>query len=285
MLYLFLSIICSVSVGIIFKTARCNIIRIPQIIFFNYIVALLLSYLFFDVQLPEDVAPLPWAVYIPLMLLLPSIFIFLAASIRNVGIVRTDAAQRLSLFIPILAAWLIFNEYFNTYKIIGLCLAFPALILILNKKADKQQGQWFYPVVVLLGFGIIDILFKQIALSSTAGYTTSLFIIFCGAIVVSFIIGVYEIAFKSKKFNAMNIAYGALVGIFNFGNILFYLMAHKAFSSNPSTVFAGMNLGVIIIGSLTGVLVFREKLSAVNYAGIFLAIAAIVFITLSQLYN
>jgi drug/metabolite transporter (DMT)-like permease len=33
------------------------------------------------------------------------------------GIVKTDAAQRLSLFIPLLAAWLIFNENFNLLKI------------------------------------------------------------------------------------------------------------------------------------------------------------------------
>jgi hypothetical protein len=35
--------------------------------------------------------------------------------------------------------------------------------------------------------------------------------------------------------------------MFNFGNILFYLKAHQDFSESPSTVFAGMNLGVIVI--------------------------------------
>jgi hypothetical protein len=43
---------------------------------------------------------------------------------------------------------------------------------------------------------------------------------------------------------------GGLVGAFNFGNILFYLKAHQAFADNPSTVFAAMNMGVIILGSL-----------------------------------
>lgn len=83
----------------------------------------------------------------------------------------------------------------------------------------------------------------------------------------------------------MNFAFGALVGIFNFGNILFYLLAHKEFSENPSTVFAGMNMGVIVLGSLTGILFFREKMSARNYLGIALALGAIVLITLSQLYK
>ena len=70
------------------------------------------------------------------------------------------------------------------------------------------------------------------------------------------------------------------MGIFNFGNILFYLKAHKAFVENPSTVFAGMNMGVIVTGSLVGIFVFREKLTLINYLGLFLALVAIILIVL-----
>jgi hypothetical protein len=41
-------------------------------------------------------------------------------------------------------------------------------------------------------------------------------------------------------------------------DILFYLKAHQDFSESPSTVFAGMNLGVIVIGSLVGVLILKK---------------------------
>ena len=36
-----------------------------------------------------------------------------------------------------------------------------------------------------------------------------------------------------------------------------------------------MNLGVIVLGTLTGALAFKEKISTVNQAGIVLALAAI----------
>jgi uncharacterized membrane protein len=75
-----------------------------------------------------------------------------------------------------------------------------------------------------------------------------------------------------------------LVGAFNFGNILFYLKAHQAFAENPSTVFAAMNMGVIILGSLLGILVFKEKMSKRNYVGLALALVSIVLIALSQIY-
>jgi multidrug transporter EmrE-like cation transporter len=64
--------------------------------------------------------------------------------------------------------------------------------------------------------------------------------------------------------------------------VLFYLKAHKAFAENPSTVFAGMNMGVIVLGSFVGLLFFKEKLSKINFVGLFLALIAIIFIVVSQ---
>ncbi len=53
-------------------------------------------------------------------------------------------------------------------------------------------------------------------------------------------------------------------------------------AENPSTVFAAMNMGVIVTGSLIGIFVFREKVSTANCVGIILALVAILLITLSQ---
>lgn len=283
MLYLILSIICSVSVGVIFKIARKRDVAIAQIVAFNYITAICLCYIIYRPQLPPIDNSLPWHIYIPLMVLLPSIFLFLALSIKHMGIVKTDAAQRMSLFIPILAAWLIFGEAFNSYKWAGLAIGFPAIALILYKKQDNTENKWLYPAVVLLGFGIIDILFKQIA-GGVIPYTTSFFIVLCGALVVAWLIVFYKLS-KGETIKPVNVMFGLLVGAFNFGNILFYLKAHKAFSDNPSTVFASMNMGVIVLGSLVGILAFKEKLTVINYIGIVLALCAIGLITLSQVYT
>ncbi|MEO8239705.1 MAG: EamA family transporter [Flavobacterium sp.] len=282
MLYLILSIICSVTVGAIFKMTRgynCNTI---QIVASNYIFALTLCYFIFSPDLSEIDSSAPWHIYLFIGILLPVIFLFLVSSIKHVGIVKTDAAQRLSLFIPILAAWFIFNEEFNWYKIIGLIIGFLAFLFILKKPSDNHQNKWIYPAVVLVGFGVIDILFKQIALYTALPYTTSLFVVFDIALAVSLLVVVYESIIKKDKLNYRNFLFGALVGLCNFGNILFYLKAHKAFSENPSTVFAGMNLGVIILGSLVGLIFFKEKLSKINFTGIFFALIAIVFIVISQ---
>ncbi|MEL1244457.1 DMT family transporter [Flavobacterium sp. DGU11] len=285
MLYLILSIICSVTVGVIFKIARKYDTCITQVIAWNYVFAIILCYVFFSPDLAAIAPTEHWSLYTPLAVLLPAIFILMATSIRHMGIVRTDAAQRLSLFIPILAAWFIFKEDFNILKLAGLAVGFPAILLIVSRQQENQGRQWVYPLLVLFGFGIIDVLFKQVALLPSPGYTTSLFIIFCGALAVTVLIVLYQVIFKKAALKLMSLAFGTLVGIFNFGNILFYLKAHKEFADNPSTVFAAMNMGVIVVGSLAGILLFKEKLSKGNYVGIVLALVAIVLITLSQIYK
>lgn len=283
MLFLILSILCSVTVGVIFKITRKYNPNAIQIITFNYVMALILCYFTFSPDVTEVHADAPWNIYAAVGVLLPIVFLFLFSSIKHMGIVKTDAAQRLSLFIPIIAAWLIFKEEFNSYKVIGLIIGFVALLFILKKQSGNNENKWIYPAVVFLGFGIIDILFKQIALCTVLPYTTSLFMVFDIALAVSLLIVVYDVVLKKEKLQSKNILFGALVGMFNFGNILFYLKAHKAFAENPSTVFAGMNMGVIVLGSLVGLLFFKEKLSKINFIGIFLALIAIIFIVFSQL--
>jgi drug/metabolite transporter (DMT)-like permease len=282
MLFLILSILCSVTVGVIFKVGRKYTLSTTQIVAWNYVFALLLCYFFYSPDLSAIDTSAPWSIYIPLGILLPAIFLFLAASIKHMGIVKTDAAQRLSLFIPILAAWLLFDEEFNSIKLIAFLIALPALLLILSKKTDNLNNKWIYPTVVLVGFGTIDILFKQIALTTSLPFTSSLFIVFGISLIIISAVVLYEIAIKKTRFKSNNLLFGALVGVFNFGNILFYLKAHQAFAKNPSTVFAAMNMGVIIIGSLIGIVVFKEKVSRYNYFGLLLAIVAIVLISISQ---
>ncbi|MDN3585748.1 DMT family transporter [Pedobacter aquatilis] len=285
MVFIILSVFCSVTVAVLLKLAKRYNISIIQAVTVNYLIALLLCFLFFKPDVSLINASAPWSIYIALAILLPSIFLVLAASVKNLGIVKTDIAQRLSLFIPIVAAYFIFKENFNQLKFVGLAVGFAAIVLTFLRKSDvgKSSNRWLYPISVFIGFGVIDVLFKQIALHKEFPYTTSLFIVFCLAFIVSLLIVTSMILAKKTKIQLVNLGCGFILGLFNFGNILFYMKAHKALSQNPSTVFAAMNLGVIVVGSLIGVLVFKEKLTRINYIGIAFAICAVILITLSQL--
>lgn len=284
MWFVILSVICSVSVGIFLKVAKRFQLNIFQIITFNYFSALLLTYFTFQPELTFKEKTIPYSLFIGLAILLPTVFLIQAKSIKEVGIVKTDIAQRLSLFIPLTASYFLFNETFSQLKITGFIIGFSAIFFTLNKKSKSKSDNWVYPILVLLGFGIIDILFKKVAVFKDFNFTTSLFIIFCGAFIISILFLIGKILVQKEKLELKNILWGLALGILNFGNILFYLKAHKALSENPSTVFAGMNMGVIILGSLAGILLFKEKMTKWNYLGILLAIISIIFITFSQFY-
>lgn len=286
MLFLFISICCSVTVAVLLKFARRYKINVLETVTWNYLFAITLSFIFFKPNVSAMVDASPKPIYLVLGILLPLVFKFLAGSVRNIGIAKTDIAQRLSLFIPILAAYFLFKEEFGVLKYCGLAVGFLAIFFTLYRKSttNNSSKNWLYPLLVFLGFGVIDTLFKQVAQIKEIPYTSSLVIIFVIAFIVSLSNVLYRILFKKKKLELVNFICGCILGFFNFGNILFYLKAHQAMASNPSTVFAAMNMGVIILGSLVGILIFKEKLNKLNYVGLALALIAIILITISQFH-
>jgi drug/metabolite transporter (DMT)-like permease len=285
MLYVFLSVCCSVVVSVLLKLARRYSVDIFQAITWNYSMAILLTWFFFRPQLQNLQQP-PVTIFVALGVLLPLVFWIMASSVRVVGIVRTDVAQRLSLFIPILAAFLLFKEPLNTLKIIGIAVGFAAILCSIQwqkQTANRKvfSNAWIYLIVVFLGFGIIDILFKQVAVFKEVTYTTSLFIIYILAFVISFICLLFRVFTRQSRIIWPHMMFGWVLGVANFGNILFYLKAHKSLSTSPSMVFSAMNIGVITMGAIVGLFVFHERLSLLNKIGIGLAIVAIIIISYS----
>jgi drug/metabolite transporter (DMT)-like permease len=281
MIYILLSILCSVTVGILFKLARRYQINIPQAVAWNYLTAIILCAFFFRVKISDVKLPSS-PLYIYLGILLPLIFVILSKSIKEIGIAKTDIAQRLSLFIPIIAAYFLFGEQFTLMKVLALVSGFLAIVLILYKPAKvANKSSILYPLLVFVGYGIVDVMFKKVALMPAISYPTSLLIVFVLAFCLSLITIVYLAVFKKQRFQMVNFACGVVLGLFNFSNIYFYLKAHKALSNTPSIVFGSMNLGVIVLGTIVGVYLFKEKLSRVNIIGIVLALLSVVILTVS----
>lgn len=259
-----------------------------QIISINYCIAWFLTKVIYQPELKTDFSSSTRNIIIGLSVLLPIIFVFQAKAIKYSGIVKTDIAQRMSLFLSIVFSYFIINENFNYFKWFGLLIAFIAIFLTFYRKNDAEyatKNKWYFLPLVLLGFGIIDILFKNVASLKELQFTEVLYLTFPGTLIISLLISTYYLIKGKENFNKTNILWGIGVGLLNFGNISFYIKAHQALSNNPSTVFASMNMGVILLGSVIGIMVFKEKVNRLNYIGIFLSLVAIGLITYSQLTN
>ena len=282
MFYVFISIFCSVLVSILLKVAKRYEVNMVQAIPVNYVVAASACLFIFKPSLSFP-AECPLSTYALLGVLLPTLFIILAISVTKSGIVRTDIAQRLSLLIPLLAAFLLFGEPISNLKLIAIAVGIVAVLFSIPWKQNQESAtySWVYPLLVFIGMGIIDVFFKQLATLSEIPFTTSLFWVFVLALFVSLILLAYNRWMKKEHLNLKNMIFGIVLGAFNFGNILFYLKAHKALSTQPSIVFTSMNIGVIALGSLVGLWLFKEKLSRLNYIGIGLALLSIVLLSLA----
>lgn len=285
--FLIIAILCSVSVSVLFKLTKKFNIVIPQMIAVGYVVALSLSHFllkpnFQGLSFTEYFVQSPAKpIFLTLGVILPVGFLVMSKAIEYGGIVRTDAAQRLALFLQIIAAVTLFDETLTDFRIVGTVIAFAALFCLLFKPASAVENA-FKATLALAGvwliWGTSGILYKKTALMGGA-FPTTLFISFSLAAVIMFTV----LLLKRTQWTVPSFVGGLLLGCLNFGNILFYIYAHQYFKENPTIVFATMDLGVICLGALVGAWAFKERLSKVNITGITLGVCAIILMYIEKL--
>ncbi|MEX1828466.1 EamA/RhaT family transporter [Luteibacter sp. CQ10] len=275
MIYILLAVAFSVAVSVLLKLARRANIDIVQAVATNYVVASLMAWWLLGATPQAAVdAPATWPPLIALGILLPAIFVVLAHSVRTAGIVRTDVAQRLSLFVSLFAAFVFLGDTITLHKALGIAIALAAVCCVLWRKGAAEKGGWWAPLLVFAGFGAIDICFKLVA-QAGASFASGLLASFLIALVPCWIAAFVRAGTGKASIAGRNLAFGVLLGAFNFANILFYVKGHRALPDSPSLVFASMNVGVVALGTLAGAVGFRERLSPMNWLGIGLAVAAI----------
>nr|WP_202406962.1 MULTISPECIES: EamA/RhaT family transporter [unclassified Xanthomonas] len=281
--FVLLSVVCSVLVSALLKLAPQRRIDLAQAVTWNYLAALALCAALLHPPLAalKD-AHTPWAALLALGVLLPGIFLVLGRAVASAGIVRTDAAQRLSLLLSLAAAFLWFGERGNAAKLAGLALGLLAIAGIVQRpdttpRSAARTAPWL--LLVWVGFAAIDVLLKRIAQAGTP-FAASLLVAFALAFVLLLGVQLWRHLRGTAPLAWRNLGAGLLLGALNFGNILFYVRAHQALPDSPASVFAAMNLGVIGLGTLLGVAVFGERTNRWNRLGLLLAVPAIVLIAL-----
>lgn len=282
MIYIALSVVCSVIVSVLLKLAPQWQVDLRQAIGGGYLVASLLCLLLLqpapDLILQHPLSP-AWLLLLVLGVVLPSMFLVLATSVAQVGIVRTDAAMRLSLILPLLAAFTLFGETLTVHKGVGAGIGLAAIACIVARAGPvgtpRARASWAWPLIVFVGMGVIDVLFKLVAQQTGVPFADILFASFSLAFVLSLLYLAWCYRSGRAAWRWRHAGGALLIGGFNFGNIVFYIRAHQALASDPALVFSTMNIGVIVLATLIGVWLFRERLSRINSLGLLLAVAAI----------
>ena len=275
----------SVLVSVLLKLMPRHGIDVGQAVTWNYLAAGGLCLWMLDPPLDTlRTASTPWPALIVLALVLPSLFLVLAAAVRQAGIVRTDIAQRLSLLLSLIAAFTLFGEPLGAWKLAGLALGLAAVLAILARpetRATSARGAPWLLLTVWVGFALVDVMLKAIARAGTP-FAASLLVVFALAFAGMLVVQIIRHARAHSQFTWRNFVAGLALGALNFGNIVCYVRAHRALPDSPAVVFATMNIGVVVLGTWVGVMAFGERTSRWNRLGIGLAVIAIALIAFAR---
>lgn len=285
MIYLIFSILSSTAIFILFKLLNIYKINTLQAIVVNYFVAATVGFLSYDNIINfEVIYNSKWFVgAVILGCLFIAIFNVMAITAQKNGISIASVASKMSVIIPIIFGIYIYNENAGFLKIAGILVALIAVYLASIKTKENQPltKSILLPSILFLGSGIIETSLKFIESNYVESNGIPIFsaTIFACAAAVGFAILILKFSTKSMMPDFKSIPAGIVLGIVNYYSIYFLLKALQYNGSESSTIFTLNNVSIVMLSSVLGFVIFKERLSLKNITGIILAVLSIILVT------
>jgi drug/metabolite transporter (DMT)-like permease len=213
-----------------------------------------------------------------------SIFYITALTVKVSGVAITSIAGKLSLIIPTIAAYLLYNDSFTVNKIAGVVIAMLAIVLTVYKKEKDgiktNAAFYIFPVLILIGNGLIDSLTNHFQRNyvDPADFNFFLVFVFGTAAFMGWVTLAYRAILHGETLKAKSIRFGILLGVPNYGSMYFLIQALDKGGLESSVFFPVNNMCIVLVSCICAWAVFKENISAINLAGIFLSIVAIFLI-------
>jgi drug/metabolite transporter (DMT)-like permease len=292
MLYLIGSIVLTSYLTLCFKVIERYHIDPFQAILFNYFTCVITGSLFnggFPVH--REIFHEPWFKYALLMgAMFISIFNLIGFTAQKIGVAVASVANKLSLIIPFIFSVYLYNEKITALKIAGIIIALIAVVLTCLPAKSASSGVrgrklsplllMIVPAVLFCSSGLLDTLIKFVEQHFLNETNNNAYLI--TAFAVAGIIGSVVLAFLvltgRQKFSSKSIVAGVCIGVPNYFSIWCLVKVLKENAGNSSAVIPVNNMGIVLFSSMIAWLLFREKLSAINWAGIALSLGAIALI-------
>ncbi|HKP31523.1 MAG TPA: hypothetical protein VJT83_02305 [Chitinophagaceae bacterium] len=286
MIYLIGSIILTSWLTLSFKVIERLGLNTFQCIVFNYIFCVITG-CFVNGEIPDYVGNVqqPWFKWACLMgTVFISLFNIIGFTAQKIGVAVSSVANKLSLVIPFVFSIYLYNESATVLKVIGIISALSAVILTCWKQKDageKVRSNWLFimPVILFIGSGLLDTMIKYVEHNFLNPSNNDAYLITAFSMAAFLgIIGVITQLIRGKKFEWRAIVAGAAIGIPNYFSIWCLLQVLKLYSTNSSAIIPINNMGIVLFSAVMAWVMFRERLSAINWIGIALAMGSIALI-------
>lgn len=280
------SIASSSLIFVVFKLFATYRVATFYAIVINYLTACCVGFLFFARPFPlAELPDRPW--FWPAMAmgcLFIAVFNLMARTSQTMGVSVASVATKMSLVLPVLAGVLLYGELLSPYKLLGICIALAAVYFASLKGDVRRVGirTLYLPGLVFLGSGIIDTSIKYLQETRIPDNEFPVFsaLIFGSAALTGTILMLVREPLSRFRPNGRNLLGGIALGIPNFFSIYFLLGALKSVGMPSAYLFTLNNVSIVVLTTLLGIILFRERLSGANWLGIGLGVSSILIISL-----
>ena len=278
MIFLLLAIFSSSMISILMRVSSDKVSANLSMVATNYLVCSMLgaAYAGFELVVPKvpGFSLTIWLGLISGVLYLTSLVLF-QINTRRHGIVLSSVFMKLGLLVPIVMSVLFFREMPTASQAAGFCLAVFAIVMINLKSDGRQTGFGIGLIIMLLLSGGADVMAKVFDVFAP-GSLSSLYLFYTFATACVLCLGL--VLYQKERPGFRELLYGVLIGIPNFFSAKFLL---GALTKLPAVVvYPSFSVATMLIVTIAGVAVFRERLSKIQWIALAVIIGALILLNL-----
>ena len=290
MFYLIGSIVLTSYLTLAFKVCEKYNVNIFQAIVFNYITCVITgSFVNGAFPVNAKVIATPWFPWACIMgVLFVSIFNIVGLTAQRISVAVASVANKLSLIIPVVLSVYLYNETVEGWKLAGVLLALVAVGLTCYQskkqgtKKEKTARKWeyFLPFILFVGSGLLDALINHVQKQYVTEENKNAYLIsgFLSAAVIGSGLLIIQYSRGRQKFALKHLLAGIIIGIPNYFSIWCLVRFLKESPWQSSASIPVNNMGIVLFSSIVAWLLFKERLSRINWTGIILSLIAIYLI-------
>lgn len=279
MLNLIMAMLSSASVSIIMRLSEKKVKANVSMLAVNYIICFLCAGAFSGIRnmLPIGTEGLTWTMSISVIngFFYLAGFIYLQSCVKKNGVVLSTTFIKLGLLVPMMVSIVAFKEMPTILQITGFTITILAIILM-NFEKEEVAGKFTFSLILLLiAGGSCDAMSKVFEeMGNPVLSDQFLFYTFICAFLMAAGLAIY----RKERPGKTELFYGIVIGVPNYFSARFLL---KSLSTVPAViVYPSYSVGTIVIVTLVGMLLFKEKLGKRQKIALLAILVALVMLNI-----